>query len=81
MSRSVRRKKKLVRLLRKAVDITYGPARRNRLGIEPDRSEDESRKLLKKLESLATQDPDNRFGICFTRLLIKILKTLRASSK
>lgn len=78
--RSIRKKKKLVRLLRKAVDLIYGTGPRDRSGIEPDKSEVDARKLLKKLGLLAVEDPENLFGIYFTRLQIRIFKRLRVSS-
>jgi hypothetical protein len=77
MSNRNRRKRKLVRMLRKAVDIVYGPADRDLLGLEPDTSETEARKLLKVLEMLAIQDPRNRFGPRFLQLQLRIFQRLR----
>jgi hypothetical protein len=72
-----RRKKVVVRMLEQAVQVVYGPASADLSGIEPDRSELDARRLLKRLHWLTNKDPGNEFGTCFVRLQLKLLKRLR----
>jgi len=74
-----KRKQAVVRMLAQVVQILYGPASSGMSGIEPDGSELEARKFLKRLQRLANKDPDNKFGACFVRLQLKLLKRLRKS--
>lgn len=74
-----RRKQTVVRMLAQVVQIVYGSAGADMSGNEPDKSELAVRKLLKKLQQLADGDPDNKFGIYFVRLQLKLLKVLRNS--
>jgi hypothetical protein len=72
-----KRKQAVVRMLGRVVQVVYGPPGSDMSGIEPDRSELESRNLLKRLQRLANKDPDNEFGTCFVRLQLMLLKRLR----
>ena len=74
-----KRKRTVVRMLAQVVQILYSSASTGMSGIEPDESALEIRKLLKKLQQLADQDPENKFGTCFVRLQLKLLKRLRGS--
>ena len=74
-----KRKKTVVRMLAQVVQMLYSPAGTGMSGIEPDESALDIRKLLKKLQQLADQDPENQFGTCFVRLQLKLLKRLRSS--
>lgn len=76
-----KRKETVVRMLGRAVQIVYGPVGTGMSGIEPDKSAIEARKLLKKLQLLANKDPENRFGIVFVRLQLKLLRHLRNSKR
>lgn len=66
-------------MLAQAVHIVYGSAGADMSGIEPDKSELDARKLLMQLQRLANKDPGNKFGICFVKLQLKILKRMRNS--
>jgi len=72
-----RRKQAVVRMLAKVVRVVYAPPNPSMSGIEPDRSELEARNLLQLLQHLANKDPDNKFGMYFVRLQLKLLKRLR----
>jgi len=72
-----KRKHAVVRMLERVVNIVYAATGTGMSGIEPDGSELEIRKLLKQLQRLANKDPDNKFGTCFVRLQLKLLKHLR----
>ena len=73
-----KRKHTVVRMLEQVVNIVYATGA-SMSGIEPDGSAFEIRKLLKRLQRLANKDPDNKFGTCFVRLQLKLLKRLRDS--
>ena len=74
-----KRKHAVVRMLGQVVNIIYGATGSSMSGIEPDRSELEIRKLLKRLQRLANKDPDDKFGMYFVRLQLKLMKRLRNS--
>lgn len=74
-----KRKNTVVRMLSQVAQIVYGATGSSMSGIEPDGSELEVRKLLIRLHRLANKDPDNKFGTCFVRLQLKLLKRLRSS--
>lgn len=74
-----KRKHTVVRMLEQVVGIIYDATEASMSGIEPDGSEPEIRKMLKRLQRLANKDPDNKFGTCFVRLQLKLLKRLRNS--
>jgi hypothetical protein len=74
----IKKKKKLVRMLRKAVDIVYGTGKRNISGPKPDRSELETRRLLARLEQLAYSDPNSKFDVLFAQLNVRIVRHLRS---
>ena len=74
-----KRKQTVARMLEQVVQIVYGANCSDLSGIEPDRSELEARKMLKRLQRLANKDPGNKFGACFVRLQLKLLKHLRNS--
>ena len=72
------KKKRVVRMLEQAVKWMYNRADfSGHSEIKAGRSETSARNSLRKLKKLAENDPDNRFGICFTRLLTKLLKDIR----
>lgn len=74
-----KRKQTVVRMLRRAVQIVYGPVGNSMSGFEPDKSALDAHKLLKKLQQLAKKDPENLFDVYFMRLQLKLLKMLRKS--
>ena len=74
-----KRKQTVVRMLARVVKIVHGATNASMSGIEPDRSELDARKLLRRLRKLANKDPDNQFGTCFVRLQFRLLKHLRNS--
>jgi hypothetical protein len=74
-----KRKQTVVRMLAQAVQIVYGSASADMSGIEPGKSELDARKLLMQLQRLANKDPGNKFGVCFARLQLKLLKRMRNS--
>lgn len=71
------RKQQVVRLLERAVNLAFFSANPSSMsGLKPDRSEQSARQVLKKLKALAECDPDNKFGVVFTRLQLKIFAKL-----
>jgi hypothetical protein len=75
-----KRKHAVVRMLEQVVNIVCVATDASMSGIEPDGSVLEIRKLLMRLQRLANKDPDNKFGTCFVRLQLKLLKRLRNSA-
>ena len=67
----------VVRMLRRAVNMTYVPVQDDMSAIKPDRSEQYARKLLKKVDELSRADPNNKFGTYLTRLISLLAKQLR----
>jgi len=72
-----RRNVAVVRILRRAVNMTYVPAQNDMSGIKPDKSELYARKLLRKLDGLSKADPNNKFGTYLTRLISLLAKRVR----
>jgi len=71
------RKQQVVRLLERAVNLAFANANPNSMsGLKPDRSEQSARQLVKKLKALAEFDPDNKFGVVFARLQLRIFAKL-----
>ena len=72
-----RRKIAVVRMLRRAVNMTFVLAQDDVSGIKPDKSEQYALKLLKRLDELSQADPNNRFGTYLTRLISLLVKQVR----
>lgn len=72
-----KRNSAVVRMLRRAVNMTFVPAQNDMSGIKPDKSEQYARKLLKRLDECSRADPNNKFGTYLTRLISLLIKRVR----
>ena len=72
-----KRNSAVVRMLRRAVNMTFVPAQNDMSGIKPDKSEQYARKLLKRLDECSRADPNNKFGRYLTRLISLLVKRVR----
>ena len=67
----------VVRMLKRAVNMTFVPVQDDMSGLRPDKAEQYARKLLKRLDELSTKDPNNRFGTYLARLISLLAKQVR----
>jgi hypothetical protein len=74
-------RRRMVRMLSTAVNLTFRGQSGGMSGLEPDKPERAARQMLDRLRILSNKDPNNQFGALFTRLQLLLFKYLGVTKR